>query len=391
MDGLKLSPFLTAIALAALATYGCGSPVKSEKSLTPPFTIPSGNWADPTNPDTDEEPSEAAGFFVKLLSDTAEIKTHRADTAYGGTTDNTQFYSGNFSTECRIPVGTTVAADRDILCYAEIEELDVYFSEMTIQYHLPPSMCSYAKFLPYFFYVWEPGAGETNLTVTFDENGAVIANSAGVSATTGAPECPAYDHTGSDGPNCCVGDYTLTTTQNRTAPDPPTVTTTEGEWGGTVGNCLSGPGTSASHSSYISADGIPLTKVQYVDGTGLNDKFKILAPIASSFNGYYISSNLWTANYYRNGDYLPGDDRPIGLRKPATAGVLPSDTYKFECHNRAEELQYRIRLMIREWNKDPVEEGLDPDDTSGSEIGGGLINDRLDWLDIGAAYPEADL
>jgi hypothetical protein len=401
MDGLKLSPFLTAICLTALAASGCGSPVKSEKSLTPPFTLPSGDWADPTNPEEDEQPSEAAGFFVKVRSDTATVTTHRADTAYGGTTNAALNYTGNFSTECRIPVGTSVPADKDILCYAEVEELDVFFSELEIQYHFPPSMCSYAKFMPYHFYAYTPGDGETTLYRELDEDGSVITATPASAFNGPLPSC-VYDYSGgsSGGPNCCIGEYSLTTLQHH-GTDPDTTEVTEGDWGGSIGACLSGPGTSASHSGYIAANRIPMTKVKYVEGEGLNDKFKILAPIDSQFGGYYLHSNLWTANFYKVGDHSalsPGvlpNDRPLALRYPAaltSETYLPSDTYRFECHNRAEEIQYRIRLMVREWNTNPISPGGNPDFDDGTgdpDFPDGPLNDRLDWLDIGDAYPDA--
>lgn len=395
MDGLKLSPYLAAIGMAALAAYGCGSPVKSEKSLTPPFTIPSGTWVDPTNPEEGEEPSEVAGFFLKVKSDTAEVTVHRADTAYGGNPGTT-----NFSTECRIPVGTSVPADKDILCIAEIEELDAFFSELNIQYHFPPSMCTYAKFMPYHFYAYEPGEGETTLSLELDENGAVLDAQPPTAFDGPAPSC-VYDYSGGSGsgPNCCLGSYTLTTLQHH-GTDPDTTTITSADWGGKIGSCLSGPGTSTSYSKYIAANGIPMTMVKYVEGEGLNETFKVLAPINSSFGGYYLNSNVWTANFYRVADHsaqspavLPAD-RPLALRYPATLvseTYLPSDTYRFECHNRAEEIQYRIRLMIREWNTDPISQGGNPDVNVGNDpdFPDGPINDRRDWFDMGNAYPDA--
>lgn len=391
MDGLKLSPYLAAVCLGAFAAFGCGSPVSSEKAQTPPFTIPSGTWVDPSNPDPDEEPSEVAGFFLKMTSDTAEVTLHRSDTAYGGDPGTT-----NFSTECRISSGTTLPADKDILCIAEIEELDAFFSELTIQYHVPPSMCSYAKFTPYYFYAYEPGEGESNLTLTLAQDGSVVSALPANAFDGSNPSCD-YDYSGSDGPNCCLGSYTLTTTQQNAAP-PDTVTVTDGEWGGSLRECLSGPGTSESHASYISANGIPMTKVVYVQNAGLNETFKVLAPINSTFNDLYLTSNLWTANFYSVSDHsaqspavLPAD-RPLALRYPAglvSTTHLPSDTYKFECHNRAEEIQYRIRLMIREWNTDPISQGGNPEVNVGADpdFPDGPINDRRDWFDIGDAYP----
>jgi hypothetical protein len=396
MDGSKLSPLLVVCCLAFLAASGCGSPVQSEKALAPGYTIPTGHWVDPNNPDPTEDPNDQAGFFLKVTSDSATVTLHRSDTAYGGDPG-----TGNFSTECRIEEGTSLAADKDILCIAEVEELDLFFSELKIQYHFPPSMCSYAKFLPYHFYAYEPGNGETNLTVTFDVDGSVIANSAGVDPATGEPTC-AYDYSadGGTGPNCCVGSYTLTTTQKNT-PDPDTISISSGDWGGKASSCLTGPALSESYSDHISVDGYPLTSVTYVEGKGLNDTFTIPATIKATFGGYLMDNNFYAANFYKVSDHsaqspgvLPAD-RPLAMRNPAnlTISYLPSDTYKFECHNRAEEIQYRIRLMIREWNTHPIAQGGDPDVTVGNDpdFPDGPINDRGDWFDLGNAYPGASL
>jgi hypothetical protein len=132
---------------------------------------------------------------------------------------------------------------------------------------------------------------------------------------------------------------------------------------------------------------------------GLNETFKISAAMSTSFFTRALRSNIWVANYYQVADHsaqsplvLPAD-RPLALRYPANVATdpyLPVDTYRFECHNRAEEIQYRIRLMIREWNTDPISQGGNPEVNVGTDpdFPEGPINDRRDWFDIGNAFPE---
>lgn len=396
MDGHRLSFILIG---ALFLAVGCGPPVSSSKNTNVPAINPN-YGSDPLNPDSDDAPSEVAGMFLRISSTTATVTMHRADVQYQDAVNNRQDAgTTNFTTDCRI-LSSATGNDRDIFCIAEIEELDLFFSEMTLQFHVPPSMCSYARFIPYHFWAYEAGTGPASTSHEVLASGAV--NDV-LNTLNGVPQCD-YKHT--DSLNCCTGDFTKTVT-TYAADGTFTQESTEESWGGVPSSCLSGPALSTEWSRYIGTDGYPMARLEYVVGTGVNSTFKILAAISTSFAGVQMKNNVWAANFYNPTDhpaatgsgYVPAGydgDRPVALRIPDTVSgtdvYMPEDSYVLSCLDRADEVLARIRLMIRDWNQNPIESGGDPD-TTGTDPGfpDDSVNDRLDWLDIGAVYPTSFL
>lgn len=404
MDGFRLSLSLP-LALIALSVglVGCGSPVKSSKSGAPGFTV--GGGSDPSNPTADDEPSETAGFFLKLTSTTANVTLHRTlvSEPYADSVTNVRSDVGttNWTDECRI-ASTAADGTRDVLCIAEIEELDMYFSEFTLQYHVPPSMCSYVSFIPYHFYAYEPGEGPANVSWAVSNTGVI---SAEVNSDNGVPVCE-YDYRESDGPNCCLGTFTTSVTTEQADGSFVNVVTPDLEWNGEVSACLSGPAMSAAWADYRSTNGLPLSRLEYVEGVGFNNTFTIDAAIKTDIAERRFTSNVWAANFYNPTDHttspglvpttIPATDsrRPAPLKIPQSVAPInrffPQDSYMVTCYDRAQDIQSRIRLMIREWNEEAnYVDGGDPD-VSGSndpDFPDSNINDRNDWLDFGDVYP----
>jgi hypothetical protein len=377
-------------ALAAFSTalVGCGSPISTAKEQAPAYDS-SGNGSDGSVVDS-------LGFFVKLTSDTANITLHRSDSVYASATGP---FTGNFSGACKVDKGS-IAPDNDILCIAEVEELDLYFSKLTLQYHVPRSMCRFLKQNPYHFWVMQPGVGPAVVSNSVLADGTIVD---GPYTSGGLVKKCAYDYS-PGGPNCCAGTYQrIVTTYN--ASGPPTTTNTDADWGGTPGDCLSGPATITQDKT---KEGIPKANIYYIENTGLNRTYSVGAAIDQNFNDYAVKSNLWAANFYKPSEHPsstgPGSmppvypqNRPSAMRAPATYPYIPSDTYEYACFNGAEELQYRIRLMIREWNQNPITENCEsipgancPDSGENTYEPGDPsmpINDRLDWRDVGNIYP----
>jgi hypothetical protein len=397
MDGHRLSYFLILFLFVAV---GCGAPVSSSKNTNVPAVNPNFG-SDPLNPDSDDEPSEAAGMFLRITSDTAVVTNHRADVQYqDGAFNRQDAGTTNFTTDCRI-LSSATGDDRDIFCIAEVEELDLFFSSMKLQFHVPPSMCSYARFMPYHFWAYEAGAGPASTSHEVLADGSV--NDV-LNTLNGVPQC---DYKYEDGPNCCTGDYTRTIT-TYASDGTFDVVSTEDSWGGNPATCLSGPALSNQWRAYIGADGFPMARLDYVVGTGANNTFTIDAAINSTFNSSQVMrNNLWAANFYNPSDHPSGSgpgyvaagvdgDRPVALRIPDTVSgtdiYMPEDSYILSCLDRADEVLARIRLMIRDWNQNPIASGGDPD-TTGTDPGfpDDSLNDRLDWLDIGAVYPTSYL
>jgi hypothetical protein len=379
---------LYAALLLGAALAGCGSPVNTAKSTGPAF--------DPSNPgggDPTIGVNDSAGFFLKVTSDTAHtLVTHRSSGDYTSASHPVD----NFAAECRI-LNSATGADRDIVCLAEVEELDLYFSELKVQYHVPRDMCRYLRHNPYHFWESEPGTGVTTVAWNVRNDGTFqnISNSAG-----GKPVPCVYDYSSISGPNCCVGTYTKTVGIERSASSGGgfDYTTSQETWGGKASNCLFGPATDTQKPN---GGGFPKPDIFYVEGSGLNKTYTIKPAIDMSFFEVPTLNNIWAANFYNRNEHTQASpsvpplyniNRPIPTRLAATyTGYLPSDTYDFSCLDAAEEVKFRIRLMIREWNQAPIVEGGNPDVT-GVDPGDGTaqINDRLDWKDV-QTYPGTNL
>lgn len=331
----------------------------------------------PMNSSADEN----SHFSLSLFSTTAASHLHMADARYGQDIGTT-----NFSSECRTSP-SYIGTDRDITCVAEIEELDLYFSEMRADLNVPGEMCTYLVHKPYFFYVNEPGKGPTQLSVTFNSSGEIVQSSPGVNPETGAPECQ-FDYSSQGGMNCCVGDYSLKTIRQNTAPDPDTVTVVNGQWGGSAAFCLDGVATSQDNSR--NAEGFPIAQVEYLGGASLSKSYDIGSAIQSRHGLNSHRSNVYAGNFYKPSQHTGG--KPKAMQFPANLpldkGVMPQDTYEWLCMDRSQQLQARIRLFIREWNHGPIAQGGNPDVTGSSpDFPDSPINNYQDWLDFGDSYP----
>jgi hypothetical protein len=306
---------------------------------------------------------------------------HLADTTYGN-----DIGTNNFSAECRVG-GSSTGSDRDITCVAEVEELDLYFSELRANLSVGSDMCSYLVQKPYFFYRDEPGKGASQLSVTYNTAGDIIQSSPGVNPESGLPQCQ-YDYSEQGGGNCCVGNYTLKTIRQQQFPGQELVTITNGQWGGSAANCLDGP--AMSDGAYLNGEGFPLPRMQYVGGTSYNESYKIDAALNRRHGSRSSLSNIYAGNFYKPSQHTGG--KPKALQFPANLpqekGVMPQDTYEWDCLDRSGQSQARIRLFIREWNYGPIAQGGNPDVTGTSpDFPEKPINDRLDWLDFGDNYP----
>jgi hypothetical protein len=385
MDGMPLRFFTRSIFLpvAFLALAAC-SQLNSEKANVA--------GANPTGTSGSAIPPvgtvvNSAGFFLSGTGSSNPNMVqfmHVADAAYGA-----DIGTLNFSSSCTIPSGSAVGTD--MVCVAEVEELDLYFNTFNLQYQVPSNMCTYLSIRPYWFYDYQPGTGPTIASHEILANGTIndVINTVG-----GIPKC-AFDHGLEGGGNCCTGTYSHVIT-TYTSNSSSTVTQIGQGWGGKLGNCAAGPGTNLSGFTAQGVTNLPLPRIDYVAGTGVNASLAITGPNSLTRNGHPVYSNVWTSNFYKPLQHAGG--KPIGLQvQPAVpAGnpvATPSDTYDFVCLNGAQEVQQRIRLFIREWNEhSQLRQGGDPD-TTGTEPGFPTlpINDRSDWLDFGNNYPASNL
>lgn len=382
MDGMPLKfSFRFLLPAAILLLSACGPVASQKQTVAGPGNSTGGGS---TTPVSGGEVVNSAGFFIAGTgSPTTNIVAymHQADAPYGSDVSTT-----NFSSSCKVDYGS--ADGNDLFCIAEVNELDLYFNNFQLQYHVPSNMCTYFRIKPYWFYAFEPGNGPTSASHEVLETGAIrdVTNT-----SAGTPVCQ-YDYTTSGGPNCCFGTYThLITTYSSTGF---TQNSTVKTWTGKAGNCATGPALNLSGFSTEASTGLPLDNIYDVQSSGLNDSLSITAPINAIFNGNKMNQNLFTANFYNPSDHTGG--LPITMQEqPGITSTLskfiPQDTYEFQCLDAAEDLKQRIRLMIREWNtvdQLATGEGADPDVT-GFEPGFASqpYNDRGDWKDFTDFYP----
>lgn len=287
--------------------------------------------------------------------------------------DGTNYFihkSGDFDAACVVASNETVYANKDINCIVEVEELEGAFHGISMVMNAPPNMCKYVLYYPYIYFGRDYGSGPTAVTAVFDADGDFV--SAGSSITgpgyfnaDGTAICN-YDYTPTQGPDCCIGSYTLTKTT-------PTATTIESkEWTGKPGNCAVTP---AEEVKRDDLDNFPIP-IYYFSLDGFNKEF---ATKKRSFIDYDDSS-LYYANYYTG-------TAPAAFKLTTSPVNEPTGHpyYQWLCLDDAEEIIARIRVQIREWNDidEFLLEGAGNPDTTGTETDWGTnINDFKDWLDI---------
>ncbi len=400
MDGFKKSSIL----LCCLFTLSaCGTAISSQKEKSGTYFTGNENNGDPTAPSDggSGDVVDAAGFFVKMVNASTSsdpvVKLHvgknsSTAVAYGsGSFIPTDIDTSDVSTECKISDG---ASYTDMICVMEIEELDLFFSDITLQIHVPSDMCSYLKQTPYSFYAFEPGNGPTVVSWEVLTDGSITDET---NASNTVPQC-LYDTTLNDGigADCCLGSYTQTIFTQQ-ADGTFTSAPTTHDWTGKASNCLDGP---AMNSQTKDSKGFPTSDMFFVEGTGKNFTYTIPHAMDRTIGNSAYTSNLYAANFYKKSEH--DTNRPRAMRLPtqvttSTEKFTPNDAYTWSCLDRAEEVEHVIRLFIREWDEDPIAANGDPDSGFGgaTDANGDILDDRNDWRDIRAhgatAYPASYL
>jgi hypothetical protein len=332
-----------------------------------------------------------AGFYVRAVA----VPEYTSYTHLGATSDYT--YSGSFSynTKCKVDVTSTDVTTKDILCYVEAEELDLYFHGMTLQFNVPSTSCDYFRFMPPYYFKYPAGTGPGATRYYTDALGATVDE---INAPGGVPTC-LYDYSKSavPGPNCCFGKYSASVGTWDATAGAPTYTNSIVDWGGKAANCLSCP---AMDTQVKDAGGFPIADLYFVKGTGLNSTYEIKSPLSKG-----LGSNVHIANYFISStDYHTGNaEFPAAVRNASNA-IVPANPipggfvhtnyggstepfYSFTCFNRNREAKARIRLMIRSWDFEGmtnVAGGYVP--TPGTEPSyGGAYHDYEIWEDFKGA------
>ena len=305
-----------------------------------------------------------------------------------------------WNSDCEILQTTTQHHDQ--VCYFDINELDVWFQGLEIQFNAPPGMCSYFTVEAPYYYAYEFGQGASNVTYSYEtENGGVrldggatcsfaATDSQGtetentcagvatldfretyfeVTSSQITPRC-IYDYSiiDEDLPNCCIGNYTVSETVTADGSDP-TVTISQRQWSDDYSGCFGGPALNAAFENSGSgfptlADGRPIGRIFFTENDGINDKLVITPPMEASIDSNLRVFNTGVANYFtpdehtHNGIFqtgsateqsLPVAFAPIDDRSGTTV-PMANPYYRFTCLDDASEVIHQVTLYVREWN-----------------------------------------
>jgi hypothetical protein len=365
--------FMTGVLLSALIFLSCG---KEEDGFSIPSGTAGGGNSSPNN--GAKEISVPAGTFkVDLTSPIYSTHLlHKAGT--------------DFEEPCAIDPAAT-GANRFIECEVEVDELDLLMYGFSFNATISSYNCQHVSYKPYYYLSAPAGVGPTAVSIVIDKDtGADTQDPNGFSVNS-EPYCP-FDYSYIDGgPNCCTGKYVLTKTTIENGND--TVDVSEADWGGKIGNCISGAGT----LDPINDEGWPKTIYTpngSTPGTGLlisksypsifsNFKARTIFPRSASnamvagadhpaVSGFSFLSTFY-ANYYDPAVWTTG-----------APDAMISPYYEITCLDSAHEETAQIRLIVREWNiKDSISPtNIAASNTMGYDSNGRPNNDMGDWDDL---------
>jgi len=318
---------------------------------------------------------EDTGFFIKsCLGKPDEAGFPDAE---GGECQETSYLLhkvGDPTSECKVSSvkDSEPWASRNIDCYLEAYELELWKNGHQILMNIPRSQCEYVQFKAYWYWNFAPGYAPATATVNKTDTGGCIDGTVsppnlGYVDADCEVQCFA-DHSKGPGsspemPNCCYGDTTITVNQIGQA-----ASTSKKEFRGRFGDCVKGPGFEAAPKDPL---GIPTPFIFEVGASGLNSAYNV-RPTAKALKG--IRHSIHASNYISSADH----DNGIPVAFSGRAGYRPERNYTVECMDEAMEVKARIRLQVREWDRkedfDNYKLGsiLDVDSDSGSNRGGGI-------------------
>lgn len=386
MNGsLKVVQAIVLLSFAGLFFTSCGGNQSTLASTTTSGTTttnPTPSASEPTEEEEEKTATIPAGHSASELFVTVP-----------DTIDYLNFSSiaGSYSQNCSF---TSASVVNDLTCVIEAGELALFFDGIKFQYNVPANQCKYIGTQPYWYYNYEIGTGPAVVSATIVKNasGTVISSACTVdgvgpfacdTSTPPAawndiafdisdeitPKCK-YDTTDEEGgANCCLGKYNLTTQINTPEETPPPTTEFGKSWGGSVELCIGGAGkTDWEHKT---TSGYPAYLIEKMTPDVARTKiYKVSPPI----DKISARSNISIANFFSSGIHTHsgfGTASGVVLAAtpyvPARPSVYPyfvdpiSDRsgtlvrpgnphYIFDCLDEAFETNYRIRMMVQEWD-----------------------------------------
>ncbi len=284
-----------------------------------------------------------------------------------------------------------------------MEELDLFYHAVDITVQAPLSQCDYIGIKPYYYSV--APIGEEPSAVLYNVVGGSLADPTphlsgidvgdddpdiyyyfsstaewvshgdlyGTAALeTGDLRCP-YDYsdvvTVANGKNCCWTQY-YQYAQEDNDPD-----FGYEDWGGNYSDCFRGAG--IQDWDETSGNGFPTELILHSENSTMEHTFEITPAIQDD----ELEEQVSVANYFEGDDE---SDAPRALQDG-------NPYYWYKCYDHNREVQYRINVMVREWNTANERPDGDPDvggvEDYFSDEGN---NDEADWGDSEGAWDLAD-
>ena len=343
--------------------FSCGSEVSSFDAAS--TTTGGGNSGNSgtTNPVVVTPPSnyDLSNFFVALDATTTYPYYVSQLNSYGS--------------KCSIAPTST---GNDLSCVVEVPELSLFYGGLNFAVNVPAGMCEYTSETPYWYYNNEVGYGPSAIKIekTTNSTGGVSfrcsVNGSGLSSTCSGYQEVNFTQAGDEltpecvyGADCCLGDYTLTTTNiTIDASGTPTSTTSDNdlEWGSTIKSCIGGA--AKTNWSIFNSSGRPNPKLTEMRNGDLMP-YVVAAPMLSvgvatnipASNYFTITSPATSSPHYHTGfgalsgstSVLPYYIDPISDRS-GNAIAKANPYYEYNCLNDAYEIKNRIRVYVREWD-----------------------------------------
>ncbi len=248
----------------------------------------------------------------------------------------------------------------DIRCFLDMEEQDIFETNIKLNLFTGPSICQYIEYSPYYFNSWSPhssaGSSSRYTNPITLRSGCTALDSTGPAPTVDLCESN-YSYYNTAYPNCDEGYLTYydeTYTQDTTTGTCTRTSTIQKRLncGGARANCIAGPVTDV-----IDKTNLALGKrvIIYPSAAGINKENEHKAPIR--FGDNYI--NVRTANGSIANQCNSSAANTLNWKNATTATSLLASPLSYDsnpyytvtCLDAAYDIKARIRIIVRDWDK----------------------------------------
>lgn len=377
---LKVVQGIVLLSFVGLMFSSCGG---SQTSLSSSDSTSGTTTVDPT-------PATSEGESIEEEEKNATIPSGYSASNLFVTVPDTEDYT-TFTTITGAPAQrcsfTSSSVVNDITCNVEIGELALFFNGIKFQYNVPANACKYISTYPYWFYNYEVSTGPQSVSMTITKSASGVVTSSfcqvtnnGVSSSVvacgnslsnpdfndvtfdlsgeGSAICNSDTSNEDGGRNCCFGKYDLT---KKVINDGVETNTFERgkSWGGSASLCIGGPGMTSWEE--FDRDGLPVPVLEKMTTNVARTKIYKVKSVAKSVNGApsnYVVANHFTLGAHNHTGYhsssgtasvLPYFVDPVSDRNGSY--VPPGNPYYlFDCLDEAFETNFRIRMVVQEWD-----------------------------------------